>query len=106
MKTEYFIVETTTETSEEAEKLAETMVKFRLAGCAQVQGPFTSFYWWKGELAKSKEWKCSLKTSRKNYLRLEDKIRKAHSYETPEIVAIPLVKGSKSYLNWLDKELE
>ena len=106
METEYFVVETTTETSEEAEKLAETMVKCRLAACAQVQGPFTSFYWWKGELVKSKEWKCALKTSKKNYLRLEDEIRKFHSYETPEIVAFPLVKGSKSYLNWLDQELE
>jgi len=106
MEADYFIVETTTETNEEAENLAEIMVKSRLAGCAQVQGPFTSFYWWKGELTKSKEWKCAFKTSRKNYHPLEDEIRKVHSYETPEIAAIPLVKGSKSYLNWLSQELD
>ena len=106
MDTEYFVVETTTETIEEAENLAESMVKNRLAGCAHVQGPITSFYWWEGELTRSKEWKCSLKTNKNKYRRLEDEIRNAHSYETPEIVAIPLIRGSESYFNWLDQELE
>jgi len=106
MDTEFFIVETTTNTGEEAENLAKNMLQRRLAGCVQVEGPFTSFYWWEGELTKSKEWKCSMKTNSAKYHNLEDEIRKTHSYETPKIVALPLVKGSKSYFAWLRQELK
>jgi periplasmic divalent cation tolerance protein len=101
----YIQISTTTETKEEAQKIARYLVEQKLAACVQITGPIESIYHWKGKVENSQEWLCLIKTRAELFEKVESSIKKLHSYETPEIVAVPIVKGSKEYLNWLDYEL-
>ena len=105
MKT-YLQVATTTETKEQAEKIAQYLVETKLAACVQVTGPITSIYRWKDKVENAQEWLCLIKTQDDLYGKVEAAIKKMHPYETPEIIAVPIVKGSKEYLKWIDNELE
>ena len=71
----------------------------------QIVGPITSTYWWKGSIETAEEWLCLIKTSQNLYADLEKAIKEMHPYETPEIIAIPILTGSSDYLQWLDNEL-
>jgi len=104
MKT-YLQVTTTTETKEQAEKIAQYLVEAKLAACVQVTGPITSIYRWKGKVENVQEWLCLIKTRDDFYDKVEAAIKKLHPYETPEIIAVPIVKGSKEYLKWIDENL-
>lgn len=106
MTSEYLVITTTTETPEDASRLAEEMVRQRLAACAQVEGPITSTFRWQGKIEQGQEWKCSLKTSTALYDQVETALKQAHPYETPEILALPVVRGSRDYLDWMDDELK
>jgi periplasmic divalent cation tolerance protein len=101
----YIQVTTTTETKEQAEKIAQYLVETRLAACVQISGPITSIYRWKGKVENTQEWLCLIKTRKELFNKVETAIKKLHPYETPEIVAVPIVKGTKEYLRWLDDEL-
>jgi periplasmic divalent cation tolerance protein len=101
----YIQISTTTETKEQAKKIAQYLVETRLAACVQITGPITSVYRWKGKVENAQEWLCMIKTRKELFDKVETAIKKLHSYETPEIVTIPIVKGSKEYLIWLDDEL-
>ena len=101
----YIQISTTTETKEDAQKIAQYLVETKLAACVQITGPITSIYRWKGKVETAKEWLCLIKTREELFEKVEVAIKKMHSYETPEIVAVPIVKGSKEYLIWLDDEL-
>ncbi len=104
--TEYIQVYTTTENKDDARTIAETVVKKRLAACAQVVGPITSTYWWEGAIEEAEEWFCIMKSRKDLYDKLEEAILDVHSYDVPEIVAVPIVSGSQSYLRWLNKEVD
>ena len=106
MMEEYIEVFTTTEKKEDAEKIAKALVEKRLAGCIQIVGPIVSTYWWKGNMETAGEWLCSIKSKKTLYDELEKAIRDIHPYETPEIIAIPIISGSKGYLEWLNNELK
>jgi periplasmic divalent cation tolerance protein len=96
---------TTTPDKQEADRIAEELVTRRLAGCVQVAGPITSTYRWQGKIETSEEWLCIIKTRRANYAAVEQAILELHSYEVPEILAINVVEGSQSYLDWLAHQL-
>jgi periplasmic divalent cation tolerance protein len=104
--TEHIQVITTTENRADAEKIAEVLVEKKLAGCVQIIGPISSVYWWEGKIEKADEWLCLIKTTRTLYEDLESVLRKIHPYKVPEILAIPVVTGSKDYFSWLDSVLE
>jgi periplasmic divalent cation tolerance protein len=97
-------VVTTTETREEADRLVRSAVERRLAACAQVIGPITSTYWWEGTVETASEWQCLLKTTAGRLDELRAQLESEHSYETPEIVATPIVGGSPAYLGWIQRE--
>ena len=97
---------TTTETKEEAEKIAQYLVEQKLAACVQITGPIASTYRWKGKVENAQEWLCLIKTREDFYDKVEKAIKKLHSYETPEIIAVQIVKGSKEYLNWIEETYE
>ncbi len=103
--TEYIQIFTTTENKEDAEKIAKEVVEKRLAACAQVLGPIESTYWWEGEVEKAKEWLCIMKSRNDLFEKLEAAIKKIHPYDVPEILAVPVIAGNKSYLEWLDREV-
>jgi periplasmic divalent cation tolerance protein len=102
----YIQISTTTETKEEAKKIAQYLVEQKLAACVQITSPIESTYRWKGKVKTAREWLCLIKTRASLFNKVETAIKKLHSYETPEIIAIPIIKGSKQYLNWLDNETE
>jgi periplasmic divalent cation tolerance protein len=103
--TEHIQVFTTTDTRESAEKIATELVNKRLAACTQVIGPLTSSYRWEGQLEKSEEWLCIIKTRMAKYGEVERFIKEIHGYDVPEILALPVVAGNQAYLEWLDREV-
>lgn len=106
MMEEYIQISMTTESSEDAEKIAKSLLEKRLTGCVQIVGPITSIYWWNGNIENSQEWLCLVKSREDLYKKLEKAIKQIHPYQTPEIVATPIVTGSIEYLKWLSDELE
>jgi len=103
---DYVQVVTAVGNEAEAEKISQMVVEKRLAGCAQVIGPITSIYWWKGKIERAEEWLCLIKSRANLYQELESTIREFHSYENPEILVVPIINGSKRYIDWLESELK
>lgn len=98
-------VMTTTETREQAQAIARYLVEEKLAACVQITGAIESTYFWKGNLECSREYQCLIKTREDLFPQVETAIKKLHSYETPEIIAVPVINGSQEYLKWLDESL-
>jgi periplasmic divalent cation tolerance protein len=103
--TEYLQVLTTVESEAEAERIAAALVDRRLAACVQVLGPITSRYRWQGKVEEAREWQCLAKTESERFEQVEAAIRELHSYEEPEIIATPIIAGSKGYLAWVSESL-
>jgi periplasmic divalent cation tolerance protein len=95
---------TTTDSQEEAAKLARLAVERRVAACAQVAGPITSTYWWKGAVETASEWQVLFKLPGERYETFQEVIRSAHSYDVPEIIAMPIAAGNPAYLEWITAE--
>ena len=106
MSAEFLTVLTTTDKKADADRIARTLVERKLAACVQVLGPIQSTYRWKGQIESAEEWLCLIKTKGSRYQAVEEAIRELHPYEVPEIVALPIVHGSKSYLSWLDESVQ
>jgi periplasmic divalent cation tolerance protein len=92
---------TTAGSEEAAERISTALLEARLAACVQVIGPIVSRYHWQGRLETATEWQCLAKTEAQLYPAVEQAIRAAHSYEEPEILAIPVLTGSAGYLAWI-----
>ncbi len=101
----YIEVITTTETRQDADRIARELVKRRLAACVQVTGPITSTYWWEGEVQTGEEWRCRIKSLGERFEELARTIAELHPYDTPEIIALPIAGGSEAYLQWLEDEV-
>lgn len=93
-----------TDSRAEAMELARAAVEARLAAVAHVAGPIASTYWWEDEVERAEEWMVTLKLPADRYQAVESFIAERHSYDEPEIVAVPLVTGSPTYLNWVHAE--
>lgn len=101
----YVQVLTTVGSEAEAERIAAALLDARLAACVQTLGPVTSAYVWRGEREQASEWQCLAKTEERLYPEVEAAIRAAHSYEEPEILAIPILAGSSGYLAWISESV-
>jgi periplasmic divalent cation tolerance protein len=86
---------------EEAARLAEMLVGARLAACVQIMPEMESIYHWKGSVHRDPEFLLLAKTTQANFNDLEREVRALHSYETPEIIALPVAAISAPYLEWL-----
>ena len=95
------MVLTTTSTLNEARKLADGLVNARFAACVQILPEMTSIYSWEGEICEESERLLLIKTTEEKYGEVELFIQENHSYDVPEIVAIPAEKVSEKYLGWL-----
>lgn len=106
MAAENIVVLVTCGSAKEAERLSRVLVGKRLAACVStVASPVKSMYWWKGKVETATEVLMMVKTTRKRFAALEKEIRRLHSYETPEIIALPIVYGSKEYLQWIENSV-
>lgn len=100
------IVLVTCRSVREAGKIARAAVKLRLAACANiVQAPVHSIYRWKGRVESAREVLLILKTTRNRLAALEQAIRRLHSYDVPEIIALEIAAGSKEYLAWIEESV-
>jgi periplasmic divalent cation tolerance protein len=96
---------TTTETKEQAEAIARRLVEDKLAACVQIAGGIESIYSWKGKIERSREYLCLIKTREDLFNRVAEVIKTLHSYEVPEIIAVPIINSSSEYLAWLTDTL-
>jgi periplasmic divalent cation tolerance protein len=90
--------------SESAFNLARQLVQLRLAACANVLSPATSFYRWEGREEQATEYPVLIKSTRERYDELEKAIRERHPYSLPEIIAWPIEAGLPQYLGWIEQE--
>ena len=97
------IVFMTASNGEEAARLADMLVGAHLAACVQILPEMESVYRWQGKIERAPEILLLAKTTRSKFEELEREVRALHSYDTPEIIAVPVVAGSASYLEWLSK---
>ena len=102
--TDKIVVFTTCGSEEEARKLAAALIEKRMAACVNIAAPVTSVYRWKGKLEEAKEWMLIIKSRRERFEELRVVLEGAHSYELPEVLAIPVVEGSPNFLAWVEDE--
>jgi periplasmic divalent cation tolerance protein len=100
----YLQVQTTTDSRAEAMELARAAVKARIAVCGQVAGPIASTYWWDDDVERAEEWFVFFKLPADRYADLAEFLSQRHSYDEPEIIAVPIVAGAPGYLQWLSEE--
>ncbi len=103
--TDKIVVLSTCASAEEAEKLARQLVEERLAACVNVVPRIQSYYRWQGATESAEEWLLIIKSSRERFDPLRAALEKAHSYEVPEVLALPVVAGAANYLDWLETNL-
>jgi periplasmic divalent cation tolerance protein len=101
---DYIEVHVTAGDRDEAARICRVVVERRLAACAQVVGPITSTYWWEGKVEEAEEWLALLKTTADLFDELAARVREVHSYDVPEIIAVPVRAGSADYLAWVTRE--
>jgi len=97
------VVFMTASNGEEAARLADMLVGAHLAACVQILPEMESVYRWQGKIERAAEILLLAKTTRSKFDELEREVRALHSYDTPEIIAVPVVAGSTSYVDWLIK---
>jgi periplasmic divalent cation tolerance protein len=100
---ESIVVLITCGSEEEAMKIANALVEEHLAACVNLVSPIRSIYRWEGKIWDEKEWLLIIKTQKQRFEELEKKVKFLHSYSVPEIISLPIVEGSSSYLNWLEE---
>jgi periplasmic divalent cation tolerance protein len=100
------IVLVTCGSEEEAVKIAHSLVEERLAACVNLISPARSIYRWEGKIWDEREWILIIKTQKKRFEELEKKVKSLHSYSVPEIIGLPIVEGTPSYLKWLEEMTE
>ena len=106
MTTEYIIVFITAPNEEEAAKISRTIVGERLAACVNIIGSVRSIYKWQGRVEDEQEGLMIIKTKKSLFDRLQERIKELHSYAVPEIIGLPVIEGSKQYLDWLGQETD
>jgi periplasmic divalent cation tolerance protein len=104
--TDKIVIFSTCPSAEEAEKVARGLVEKRLAACVTLIPGARSIYRWKGTVEEAGEYVLIIKSRRDLFARLMEELAAIHSYEVPEILALPVVEGAPAYIDWIDKELK
>ncbi len=97
----YCVIITTCQNEEEAGNISSMLIASHLAACVQIS-QITSHYEWKGAVKSEREYLLAIKARSDNYEKIEALILQNHSYEVPEIIQIPIINASASYLQWID----
>ena len=104
MKKDFFVVLCTAGVNE-SERIARLLVEEKLAACGNV-AEVNSYYRWKDEFCNDREALLIIKTEKSKVDRIIERIKEVHSYELPEIIAIPIVAGYEKYLTWVQESIE
>lgn len=100
------LVLTNLPTLDEAKELAEALVTKKLCACVNINSKCHSIYTWDGKIEEAEEYTLLIKTTTNKYIKLEQEIKRLHSYEVPEIISIDIKNGSKKYLNWISSAID
>ncbi len=106
MSTDFILVLVTTASKEEAEKIAQSLLEDKLIACANIIGPVTSHFHWLSKIDCAEECLVVMKSRMDLFGALVDSVKRLHSYEVPEVLALPIVAGSEAYLGWMGKVLK
>ena len=106
MNDAYIIILVTTATKQEAEKITQHLLDLKLIACGNIVGPVSSIFRWAGKSEKAEEYLTVMKSRRDLFEKLAEAVKALHSYEVPEILALPILDGSKAYLDWLESCLK
>ena len=101
---EYLLVLTTCGSEEEAAKIAETLVTQHAAACCNILPGLHSIFVWRGTLEREREVLLLIKTTAGAFTRVQETIARLHSYEIPEIIALPIIDGAEDYLRWVAEQ--
>lgn len=102
----FVIIIVTCGSKPEAQKIADSLLKKKLTACANIIPGVSSRFWWRGSLDNAAETILMLKTLKSKFRKIESVIKQLHSYDVPEIIAIPIAAGSKDYLDWIKKSVK
>jgi len=105
MNTDFIMVLVTTANKEEAEKISQKLVEEKLIACANITSPITSYFHWSGKINCAEECLVVMKSRMDLFGELVECVKSLHSYEVPEVLALPIVAGSEAYLGWMGKVL-
>ena len=103
--TDKIVVLSTCATEEEADRLARVLVQARVAACVTMVPGARSVYRWQGAIESSAECLLIIKSSRQLFEPLRMALEDAHTYDVPEVLALPVMEGAAAYMNWLEAEL-
>ena len=106
MKSDYVIIFVTCKDNLEAEKITQELLNERLIACGNIINPVTSFFHWLGKIDRADECLIIMKSRRDLFAEVSEKVKGLHSYEVPEILAFPIIEGSKGYLDWMSVVLK
>ncbi len=98
---QYIVIFVTCPNPKEANKIASALVNEKLAACVNIISNLNSVFRWQGKIDRSQELLLMIKTKKKLFAKVERLVKKHHSYDTAEIIALPIVGGSKRYLKWI-----
>lgn len=101
----YIVVLVTAKDSDEAKKIAQGLLNDKLVACANIVDKIHSIFWWQGKIDSADEVLLVLKSRRDFFNKVASKVKSLHSYDTPEIIAIPIIAGNEDYLNWIDSSV-
>jgi periplasmic divalent cation tolerance protein len=100
----YGVVLVSASSKTEAEAIAIQLLQEKLAACISLT-PIYSLYTWQNQIENSQEWQLMIKTDLQYFAQLENRIKELHSYKIPEIIALPIIKGSQPYLQWIGENV-
>ena len=106
MESNYIIILVTTANKAEAEKICNALLREKIIACANIINPVTSFFNWQGKVNKCEEALVVMKSRRDLFAELAKRVKELHSYDVPEVLALPIVDGSQAYLTWLGSVLK
>jgi len=98
----HIIIFVTAANKKEAKIIAESLIREKLAACVNIVAKVDSLFWWKQSIEKASEILLIIKSHRDKFSRIVKLVKKLHSYQVPEIIALPIIAGEKKYLRWID----
>jgi len=101
----HIVIFITASDKKEAQNIARRLLKDKLVACVNIIDKIESFFWWQGKIDKAKETLLIVKSKASQFNRIVKLVKSMHSYEVPEIIALPVVSGEKRYLRWLDASI-
>lgn len=101
----YIIVLVTCAQKKEAQRIAEALVEKRLAACVNIIDKISSIFYWQGKIDSAKELLLVVKTKKTKLPKIIKLVKSLHSYNVPEIIAVPVISGDKNYLKWINDSI-